>query len=747
MTDEDLLSHLQAQEDDSSAFVWGELSEQRRAALQEYFRAPYGNEEEGWSAIVTSEVQDTIEWILPDLLEMFTSNDKAVEFEPNREKDVAGAAQATDSCNYVFYKQNNGFLILYTAFKDALQLKNCAVHWRKETRRDRDVQVLRGINEMQLTLALEQAGEGAKIEAATPVQQIPMMDPLTQGPAIDPGTGTPIVTTIYDARISHVVERRVVRVEAFEPENLLVQREWKSPLLDECPYVARILPVTLSDLRQMGFDEVTAEDLAASPDSAMSTDATYRDARAGAGDEVFRNVAEVDSEDESLTRGYLRIEYVLVDFDGDGIAERRCVYRLRDRILSNDECGQVQIATASPVLVQHRWEGMSIAEMVSDLQKIKTDLTRAVMNNATMAVSPRKTVLTTPDGAPLADVDDLLDSRPGGIQRMRQAGAVTYDTTPWVGHQMFPLLEYVDQMGERRTGVSKMQQGIDPNALRTDRTAYEAGQLTSAAQKRIKLIARILAEILMKPVFQGILKLLTEGDMERLAFRLRGEFVEFDPNEWRDRYDMTSNVGLGTGDAPKQHAMLMGILQNQMGIAQSPFGPLLISPKKIYNTQAKLVENAGYKNVGDFWNDPGDAQVPQSGPPPQVLIEQAKMQHQGQLEQLKLQFQAKEGELKRQQDAQLELVRAQAQQATDANRQEMEARQHQLRLQQEAELQALRSQYDDVRHQREMDFRWQVEQLKAATDLKKAEYAATKAADPATTNTAAAEIQADVTQP
>lgn len=745
MTDEDLLSLLKAQEDAASTFVWGKLNEDRKAALQEYFREPYGNEEEGWSSIVTSEVQDTIEWILPDLLEMFTATDKAVEYEPRRAEEVQGAQQATDACNYVFYKQNNGLLVLYTAFKDALQLKNCAVHWRKEPRRERETQLVRGLDAVQLAIALQMAGEGAEIQAATPTD-VPVLDPLTGQPIIDAATGQPMVSQIFDARISRTVERKVIKVEAFQPETLLVQRDWTSPLLNDCPYVCRILPVTLSDLREMGFEDVTAEELNASPDAALATEDSFRLARSAAGDEVFNSGDDGNSEDESQTRGFLRIEYVLTDFDGDGYAERRCIYRLRDRVLRNEECAQVAIATGSPILVQHRWDGMSVAEIMSDLQRLKTQITRAVVNNAELAVNPRKTVLYDSNGVPQADADALLDSRPGVIQPVFKEGAVTYDVTPWVGHQMFPLLEYVDQMGERRTGVSKMAQGIDPNALRTDRTAYEAGQLTNAAMKRVKLMARLFAEVLIKPIFQGILKLLTEGDMDRLAFKLRGQFVELDPNEWRDSYDMTCNVGLGTGDTMQQHGMLMGILQQQMAMMQSPFGPMLVSPKQIYNVQAKLTENAGFKNVGDFWIDPGDKPVPPPPPPPQIQIEQAKLQHAAQMEQLKMQFNAREAEMKRQQEAQLELVRQQAQQATDANRQEMEARQHQLRLQQEAELRALEKEYDDQRHARDMAFKWDLAQLQAAVDLQKADMAATKMVNPAVAATSAAEIQQGVTQ-
>ncbi|MGL4892038.1 MAG: portal protein, partial [Aeromonas veronii] len=386
----------------------------------------------------------------------------------------------------------------------------------------------------------------------------------------------------------------------------------------------------------------------------------------------------------------LRIEYVLVDYDGDGIAERRLIHRLEGRILSNEETDHVQIATTSPVLNPHRWDGMSIAEAVADIQRLKTDLTRSLVNAANLAVNPRKTVLTDINGNPLVNVDDLLDFRIGGIVRQSRSDALGMEPMPFNGQAMLPVLAYVDEMAEKRTGVSKQQQGLDSNALRTDRTAAEVMMTANAAKQRVKLIARIFAETLVKPVFQGVLKLLTAGEMEPLAFRLRGEFVRYDPNEWRDQYDMTTNVGLGTGDKQQQIAFFQNLMQMQMGLAQSPFGQLLIDPQKIYNTVAKMVELGGQKNVGDFIGDPQGRPLQPPGPPPQLAIEQAKMQQQGQLKQMDLQYKAQADDLQRRQPAELELIRQQAQQQTDANRQAMEAQMHRMKLEQEAQLDALR---------------------------------------------------------
>ena len=686
MTDDALLKHLQSNEDDAAQYV-GQVGEQRLASMREYYREPYPGDAEldGWSQIVTSEVQDTVEWILPELLDVFTSSDQAVSFEPVTQEDVKGAAQATDACNYVFYKQNNGFLTLYTAFKDALISQNCAVMWRTVSETVRDVQEVQGAPAEVLAMLEEQ---GYEIEAASPVMGA--------------------VVPLFNAKVAKKVEKKKVNVEAFPPEQLIIKRGWTSPLLHDCPYVARVMPVTLSELKQMGF-KVDASDLRASQD--VFSESNTEEYRLTRTDGSYTHEDDnVDSEDDSLATGYLRIEYVLVDYDGDGIAERRLIHRLEGRILSNEETDHVQIATTSPVLNPHRWDGMSIAEAVADIQRLKTDLTRSLVNAANLAVNPRKTVLTDTNGNPLVNVDDLLDFRIGGIVRQSRSDALGMEPMPFNGQAMLPVLAYVDEMAEKRTGVSKQQQGLDANALRTDRTAAEVMMTANAAKQRVKLIARIFAETLVKPVFQGVLKLLTAGEMEPLAFRLRGEFVRYDPNEWRDQYDMTTNVGLGTGDKQQQIAFFQNLMQMQMGLAQSPFGQLLIDPQKIYNTVAKMVELGGQKNVGDFIGDPQGRPLQPPGPPPQLAIEQAKMQQQGQLKQMDLQYKAQADDLQRRQQAELELIRQHAQQQTDANRQAMEAQMHRMKLEQEAQLDALRAQYEDQRHVREMEFqRWKAE--------------------------------------
>ena len=401
-----------------------------------------------------------------------------------------------------------------------------------------------------------------------------------------------------------------------------------------------------------------------------------------------------------MADGWLRIEYVLADADGDGIAERICVFRLQDKILSREIVSHVPIATSSPILNTHRWDGQSYMDVVSDLQKLHTEILRQTLDNLKLTNNPRKNVLTDANWSPLANIDDLLDSRIGGIVRVRDPNAVTDNIVPFTAGSSMPMLDYIQGMRENRTGVSRVSQGLNPDSL--NNTATGRAQDMSAAQQRTEMVVRIIAETLIKPIFLGILKTLTDGGMEKLAFRLRDEFVEYDPNEWRDQYSMTVNVGLGTGDKAQQAAQLTNIYQMQMAGLQMGIN----QPKHLYHTQTKIIENSGFKDVQNFAQDPSQ-QPPQPEQPPLPLqLEQMKIQADAQKHQAQSQQDIQKFQAETQMQMQIEQIKAQAKlQETQAN----------------LELQASNDQRDSEREQFKAQMQMQLETQRLEFDKWKAE--------------------------
>jgi hypothetical protein len=657
MSEDDLLQFLRAEQDAAWEFSDGALASAREQAMRAYLREPYGNEEEGRSAVVASDVFDTVEGMLPDLVETFVSSDKAVVFDPQNAEDVEAAKQATNACNYVFYRQNSGFLVLYSALKDALLLRNGGVKWFWEVKRTPDFATYRGVDEIQLAAHL-----AANPDAEVTEQEEYEPTPEEQQQAAAMGAQMPPRFTV---KIKTVKQRGRVRVVPVPPHELQVSRRHNSVMLDECPYVAHVREVTLSDLRQMGYDVDEDDVKAARHDRATE-------------DEVSRRpgwLRDDDSKDPAQTRGWLREEYVLCDYDGDGIAERRKVMRLGEKVLENTEFSHVPLACWTPYILTHRFHGVSVADLVEEFQRVSTEIWRAQLDNLQLANNQETVVTTNAQGAPLANIDDLLNRRPGGIIREQVQGAVRPYVERWQGIEAMPMVELLQSSKENRTGWTRYSQGMDGSSL--NKTAHGIQQIMNASQKRQKLMCRIAAEAMVAPMFRGIFKTLSDYCMEKLSFRLNGSFVSYDPQEWRDQFDMTVNVGIGTGDVQQQAAMLQQIAAAQFAVMQTPVGAQLVDAQTLHATQARICENAGFKNPGEFWKDPATSEPPQMPPPPDPTIvktqmtlqadaqkTQATMQTDAQKFQAQLAFDAQQAQLDRESKERIEMAKLQFQYAS-----------------------------------------------------------------------------------
>ena len=303
------------------------------------------------------------------------------------------------------------------------------------------------------------------------------------------------------------------------------------------------------------------------------------------------------------------------------------------------EVDAIPFAAMTPVIVTHRFFGRSIADLVMDIQRIKTALLRALLDNAYLANNPRTEV---PEShATETTLDDLLVSRPGGIVRTKLPGGLSVIAHPDVGGHVFPLLQYQDATREWRTGVSRQGQGVDPNVLQ-NQVATIANQMFNAAQAKMKMIARIFAETGIRDLFALLHAVVRKHGSQPQTARLRNQWITVDPRDWKARNDMTINVGLGTGTKTEQLAHLNMVI----GAQEKAIAAGLVSPKNLYNSASELTKLAGHKNVGLFFTPPGtppDPSDPASAPiqPPsdpkaqeaqqRIELEKAKAAADGQL--------------------------------------------------------------------------------------------------------------------
>jgi len=385
--------------------------------------------------------------------------------------------------------------------------------------------------------------------------------------------------------------------------------------------------MTASDLIAMGYDRDLVESKAGAT-SDLETDAE-RNRR-------FADLAKNDPADDSQRTVLVTECYARVDYDGDGIAElRRIVCFGEDmEVAANDPFDHIPFAVVSPILMPHKLVGRSLAELVMDLQLIKSTVLRQLLDNLYLSNNSRVVVV---DGQ--VNLDDLLTNRPGGIVRSAAPGMVSPLSVPQIGQQAFGMLEYLDAVREQRTGINRASMGLDADKLQST-TAIAVQAQMSASQGKIEMIARVFAETGMRALFKGLLHLATKYENRPKIIRLRGKFVPMDPRNWKTEYDVSVNVGLGTGQVQERMQALMMVLGKQEQLLQQlGLQNPVVSPNQYLNTLKQLVQLAGFKDSGQFFAPQIDMQAmaQQQGekPPSPADLEMAKVQAKVQADQAK----------------------------------------------------------------------------------------------------------------
>ena len=606
MQQNELKSILQAEIDDAIGYIETETVDQRKQALEAYLRQPYGNEVEGKSQIVTGEVAEAIDGALPSLVRIFTGSDNIVVFEPQGPQDEATAKQATDYCNWVFTKDNAGVAILHDWFKDALMQKNGIVKAYWEDKEDLTKERYFDLSDDELAMLMSDETMEIVEQDTT---EFPIFDPMGQ-PVVDP-MGMPVMGSTHNVVVQKRKKSGKVTIENVPPEEFLISK--KARTIADSPFVAHRQMLTRSDLIAMGFNKKQVESLQMDDALAYTPE---RVARYSAGEQPY----QVQTDDPSMQEIEVFECYVKTDMNGKGVATLTQVFYASNEILQDEkgkemieEVDYVPFHSICPIPIPHKFFGNSLADRTTDLQLIKTTITRQMLDNLYLTNNARVVAV---EGQ--VNLDDLLTSTAGGVIRAKSQGAVQQLVVQNVAQAAFPMLQYLDTVQSKRTGVSDASQGLDP-AILQNVTAAAVASMQQAGAGKIELMARIFAETGVKSLFQGILHLLCKYQDKARMVRMRGEFVEFDPRTWANQYDVSINVGLGAGNRQEQMAMLSMVLakQEQLIAQYGPANPY-VSPAQYRSTLGRMVEIAGFKDSSEFYKPitPEQDQA-LSNPPPQ----------------------------------------------------------------------------------------------------------------------------------
>jgi hypothetical protein len=635
---------------------------------------------EGRSSAVSTDVADVIETALPDLVEIFTGGEDVASFQPIGPEDEQAAEQETDYVNHVVMVENDGFKILYAAFKDALTVKRGIFKWWWED----DVQP------NDETFFCPQADFEALQQAnlleddETEVVDVEEFD----------GDGVPMVK--FTKR--KMVDTGGVKIAACPPEDFTVARDTVE--LKDTTYCAFRSRPRAQDLIEQGYDPELV--YALPPYGAPSYVDAIQQARDTAGEQTQLTAG---------TWGDLRIveiiEHNIAVVNDDGEREIWRVVTGNDErvLLHKEKIQRIQFSAIVPFPQPHRFYGFSLADKTMEGQRVKTAIQRAYLDSLYFALNQRYEVAD--QFANDFTIQDLLLNEPGVPVRSKNGNAVRAITAGGLNIDPAAALEYFSTVIEQRTGIVRNAQGLNPDTLHD--TATGAMALMSNAQKRLRMIARIFAETGVKEMFLGVHALLREHMNSQRVVRLRGNWVPIDPSQWAERNDMVIEVGIGSGGAMHEMQMAQvasGLIEKAL---QAPGGTAIVTPENVYNLLKRaMTKGLMYKGVDRYLTDPKAAQQgPQQPPPPDP--EMLKLQAQQQMDQQKLQAQQAADAQKAQSDQQMAVAKLQQdrelkimemQQNAQLQREQMAAdlqlKREEMQLDYQAKLAGARAGFEDM---------------------------------------------------
>jgi hypothetical protein len=678
----------------------GELASIRARSIEDYLGDPYGDEIEGQSQVISRDVFDTVEWIKPALLRIFTGGDRVCKFDPVGPEDEEQAEQETDYINHLIQDKNDWFRIALEWFSDALLTKNAyaMAYWDSSVQVEKEKYT--GLGDLELSMLLQD--QDVEVTAHSSYPDTASLQGMGMPQAVGAAFEQPM---LHDIEVKRTKKRGQVKICVLPPERCKVSEYTPSFSLKGSDYFEYWDFKTVSQIREMGLD--------VNPDQAGAE--TGRDTpEDSARDDLGEHRGE-SATDPTMKRMKVRMVWIRHDYNDDGMAEMLFVIVAGKQVLYVDECNSIPVASIVPTPLPHRHPGLSIRDAVTDLQRIKTVLWRQVLNNMYLANNGRYGI------SDKVNLDDMLTSRAGGVVRVNGVpGQEIFPFThPFVAQHGISVMEYADQIRQSRTGASESFTGVDPNALGKSHSGVAISQLTSMAGQRVELIARIFAEG-VKELFQSVHEqTIKHADTTRQEIvRLRNKWVPIDPSGWKKRDDLKISVGLGTGNKETMGANLINIL----GMQEKGLAIGVSTPKKIYHSLSELTKNYGFANADAFWQDPGDK--PMQPPPDPAMV---KVQAQVEADKARLQLDA----ASKQQDAAREDAKAQA----DAEREERKLAHEAAMKQLEAEL---KDRYDREQMIREEGFeRWKAE-LDARTKIMVAEVSAKATLEGAQISAAAA---------
>lgn len=579
--------------------------------LDYYLGNPDGKEVEGRSTVISTDVADAIEWIMPQIMKSFTQNNEIVIFDPTSAEDEFQAELESQYVYDVLMKENNGFIIIHQFVKDALLHNNGIIKVYYEPNVNYQIESFSGLIEEQVVMA-------------------------TQDPRVEVLNYSPLEDGTFELKIRIATPKGKITIESVPPEQFRVNGDHNSIDLDNARFTAHVVSKTVSDLIKQGYNPDILADIG---HSVSNNESDFR--FSAQGENVIYDALSEDDPSQTLIE--ISECYLQMDIDGDGVSEYVKVTvagsESPTHVLSIEEMPYSPWISTTAILMSHKFRGLSIYDRLKQIQEQKTALWRNMFDNIYLQNNQRNIVV---EGQ--VNMDDVLVSRPGGIIRAKRLDAIMPLQTPQLGQDAYTMMQYLDGVRAGRVGVAPEGEAT-PQKIGARVGSEGVDRLLSAKEELVGLIVRLIAETGIKPLCIKIRDLCTRHVNAVQNFKYRGQWVQTNPAEWFNRTRTTVRVGTGTGNHDRQVAALERVISLQAQLAQA--GSIMVNPQKMYAALDDITKFGELNGASKYFLDPSSPEGQQAAQQQQESAQAAQQeQKQQQLALLQTQLQTAEANVK-----------------------------------------------------------------------------------------------------
>jgi len=587
--DEKIVSIVDTNLRRSIGYYDSELSKERRKVMDYYTANLPRPAHDGNSKYVSQDVYDAVESMKAALLETFSTGNKTLRFTPQGSEDVPMAEVCTEYTDYVLHRQNNLFEVMQTVIHDGLIARAgiAKVYWAKQS--ESHLEAVEDLTEDELDALLAQ--DNVEIEEI-----------------VEDEYG------ISSGELRVYRDTSQVKVEAIAPEEFLIEPQAKS--LDSVSFCAHRTKKSISELIEMGYDEDLVADIADNEDTDFDNDP-----------EILARFDDIGADRGFNSKGYQRqtrqvtvVEaYLELDVEGTGTADLYRVVKASNVLLEKEMVTRRPFVAFIPLPIPHAFHGNNFADKLVGIQNARTVLTRSILDHTMITNNPRYMVVK----GGLTNPRELIDNRVGGIVNVSRPDAIMPMPQASLNPFVFQTIQMLDEDKEDTSGVSRLSQGLNKDAISKQNSAAMVEQLATMSQQRQKIIARNFANNFLKPLFTLVYQLVVENESEDKIVELAGRFVQINPAQWTDKRDVQVEFHLGYGD---QETMVQKYLAFHTLLSQDPTLGQMYGPDKKFKMLAAVLEKSGIKNVADFLTDPAQIPPPQPDPAQQMQMQMAQKQ-------------------------------------------------------------------------------------------------------------------------